>query len=148
MARKLFLEGGWTQKRLCDIDWSDTSQSQACKKEEGTEKHRLYHCPEWPEDRQEIPEEFRKLEQKTRTSRKEWKWRRGIVEHPPSGRHWNRAIWSLRSIRAGAPQQKASSATLPRTAPCWETAGKWRACGGAVVQLDYDGAIALSRGRS
>ena len=32
VARKLFLEGGWTQKRLFDIDWSDTSQCQACKK--------------------------------------------------------------------------------------------------------------------
>ena len=36
VARKIFLEGGWTQKRLFGIDWSDTSQCQACKKEEGT----------------------------------------------------------------------------------------------------------------
>ena len=27
--------------------WSDVSQCQACQKEEGTEKHRLYHCPEF-----------------------------------------------------------------------------------------------------
>ena len=38
VARKILLEGGWTQKRLFDIAWSDTSQCQACKKEEGTEK--------------------------------------------------------------------------------------------------------------
>ena len=25
-VRKIFLEGGWTQKRLFDIGWSDTSQ--------------------------------------------------------------------------------------------------------------------------
>ena len=25
---------------------------------------------------------FRKLEQKARTSKEEWKWQRGIVEHP------------------------------------------------------------------
>ena len=31
VARKVFLEGGWTQKRLFDIDWSDPSQCQACK---------------------------------------------------------------------------------------------------------------------
>ena len=72
-ARKIFLEGGWTQKRLFDIDWSDTSQCQACKKEEGTEKHRLYHCPKWHEIRREIPEALRKWEQKAETSKKEWK---------------------------------------------------------------------------
>ena len=27
---------------------------QACEKEEGTEKHRLHHCPEWYEVRREI----------------------------------------------------------------------------------------------
>ena len=45
VARKLLLEGGWVQKRLFDIGWSDDSECQACHKEEGTEKHRLYHCP-------------------------------------------------------------------------------------------------------
>ena len=34
-ARKIFLEGGWTQTRLFDIG--------ACQLEEGTERHRLYH---------------------------------------------------------------------------------------------------------
>ena len=63
VARKIFLEGGWTQKRLFDIGWSDVSHCEACKIDEGTEKHRLYHCPEWYEGR-EIPEAFRKLEQK------------------------------------------------------------------------------------
>ena len=29
-------------------------------------------------------------------------------------------------------------ATLPLAAPCWENAGKWGACGWAVVQLEYD----------
>ena len=91
VARKISLKGGWTQKRLFDIDWSDTRQCfQACKKEEGTEKHRLFHCPEWYEFRREIPEVFRKLEQKARTSKKEWKWLSGIVTHPLSGSQWNR----------------------------------------------------------
>ena len=49
VARKLVLEGGWVQKKLFDIGWSDESECQACHKEEGTEKHRLYHCPEWYE---------------------------------------------------------------------------------------------------
>ena len=96
VARKIFLEGGWTQKRLFDIGWSDASQCQACQKEEGKEKHRLYHCPERYEVRQKIPDVFRKQEQKTRTSKKEWKWQRGIVEHPLSGSQWNRGHFSMR----------------------------------------------------
>ena len=78
VSRKIFLEGGWTQKRLFVIGWSDVSQCQACQKEEGTEKHRLYHCPEWYEVRREIPEALRKWEEKAKTS-KEWKWQRGLV---------------------------------------------------------------------
>ena len=125
VARKMFLEGGWRQKRLFDIGWSDVSQGQACQKEDGTQKHRLYHCLEWYEVRREIPEVFRKLEQKARTS-KEWKWERGIVAHPLSGSQWNRGHFSmkngsLRSTRAGACQQRDSRATLPLTALCWET---------------------------
>ena len=58
VARKL--EGGWVQKRLFDVAWSDESKCQACHKEEGTEKHRLYHCPEWYDVRREIPEAFTK----------------------------------------------------------------------------------------
>ena len=46
VARKLVLEEGWVQKKLFDIVWSDESECQACHKEEGTEKQRLYHCPE------------------------------------------------------------------------------------------------------
>ena len=59
-ARKLVLEEGWVQKRLFDIGWPKERKRQACHKEEGTEKHRLYHCQkaEWNEVRREIPETF------------------------------------------------------------------------------------------
>ena len=42
VARKIFLEGGWTEKRLFDIGWSDISQCQASQIQEGTEKHWLH----------------------------------------------------------------------------------------------------------
>ena len=96
VARTIFLEGGWTQKRLFDVGWSDISQCQACQREEGTEKHRLYHCPEWYEVRREIPEAFRKLQQQTRISMKEWKWQIGIVVHPLSDSQWNSGHFSMR----------------------------------------------------
>ena len=142
VAREVFLEGGWTQKRLFDVDWSDVSQCQACK-EEGTEKHRFYHCPEWHEIRREIPEVFRKLEQKARTSKKEWKWQRGVVEHPLSGSQWNRGHFSLRKWES----EKQKSWGLPAEGfkghvatdgSLLGRAGKWRACGWPVVQLDSD----------
>ena len=60
VARKIFLDGGQRQQSLFDIGWSDGSKCQACHKEEGTEKHRLHHYPEWYEVRREIPETFRK----------------------------------------------------------------------------------------
>ena len=60
VATKIFLKGGWTQKRLFDIGWSGVSQCLACRMEKGTEKHRLYHCSEWHEIRQKIPESLRK----------------------------------------------------------------------------------------
>ena len=106
VARMVFLEGG---------------SCQACKKEERTEKHRLFHCPEWCEVRREIPEVFRKLEQKARTSKKEWKWQRGIVEHPLSGIKWNRGL-QHEKIGVGEAQElehASTRATSPLTAPCW-----------------------------
>ena len=59
VARKLVLEEGWVQKKLFDIGWSDASESEACHKEEGSDWHRLYHCPEWHEVRRRIPDAFR-----------------------------------------------------------------------------------------
>ena len=63
--------------------------------EEGTEKHKGYHCSEWYDFRREIPETFRMLEHKARTSKKEWKWQRGIVVHPLSESQWNRGHTSV-----------------------------------------------------
>ena len=45
VMRKLVVEEGWVQRRFFDIGWSDEKKCQGCDKEEGTEKHRLYHCP-------------------------------------------------------------------------------------------------------
>ena len=46
---------------------------QGCNIEEGTEKHRLYHCSCWKEIRSQIPEELRTWEQRARTSKMDWK---------------------------------------------------------------------------
>ena len=118
VARKIFLEGGWTQKRLIDIDRSDVSQCQACQMEEGTEKHRLYHCPEWHAVRRDIPESFTQWEQKARTSKKEW---RESEKH----RSWRMPV-------EGFKGRVATDGSLSGKT------GKWGAPGWAVVQLDYE----------
>ena len=53
-------------------------------------KHRLYHCPEWNEIRLGISDAFSKWQQEARTSKKEWKWQRGIITHPLVESRWNR----------------------------------------------------------
>ena len=120
VARRIFLEGGWTQKRPSDIGWSDVGQCQACQLEDGTERHRLYHCPEWHEIRREISDAFRKWEQKARTSKKEWKWQRVIVAHPLSeswnGGHFSRKSWE-------SEKHQSWSMQWPLTAPCWVLLG-------------------------
>ena len=86
------------------------------------------------EVRQEIPEAFRKLEQKTTTTIKEWKWQRGIVEHPLSESQWNRGHFSMRKWESEAQKLgKTSRRFQGLTAPCWETlaggehvVGRWR----------------------
>ena len=67
--------------------WSDESKCQACHKEVGIEKDRLYHCPGWHEVRRGIPDAFRKWEQKARTTK--WKRQSGIVTHLLNESQWN-----------------------------------------------------------
>ena len=68
-------------------------------------RHWLYHCPEWHEVRREIPEAFKKLEQNVRTSKKEWKWQRGIIVHPLSENRWKRSHFSMRKWESEEVQE-------------------------------------------
>ena len=103
--------------------------------EEGTGKHRLCHCPERYEVRREIPEAFRKWEQKARTSKKEWKWQRGIVVHPLSESRWNRSHFRMTKWESEKPKSWGMPAEGFKG---HFAAGKWGTCGWAVVQLDHD----------
>ena len=111
--------------------------------EEGTEKHRLYHCPEWHAVRRNIPESFRKCEQKAKTSKKEWKWQRVIVAHPLSESQWNRGHfnvveWESEKHRSWCMQVEGFRCHVATDGSLLGKTGKWGACGRAVVQLDYD----------
>ena len=79
------------QKRLFDIGWSDQSKCQACHNEEGTEKQRLCHGPEWNEVRREIPEAFRKWEQKREPPRS-GSGKEVLLRTLSAKSQWNRVI--------------------------------------------------------
>ena len=68
VARKIFLEGGWTQKRLFDIVGRMTVNVKPAKRRKA-QKSIIFTSPEWHEIWREIPEAFRKWEQKVRTSK-------------------------------------------------------------------------------
>ena len=67
------VEGSWAQNRLYDIAWPDEKKCRGCNAEEGPEKHRLCCCPCWKEVGSQIPEEFRKWEQRARSAMTDWK---------------------------------------------------------------------------
>ena len=86
---------------------------------------------------------FQKIGVKARTSKNEWKWQRDIVKHPLIESQWNRGHLSMRKWETekhkswdmpseGFKGHVATDGTL------LGNAGKWRACGWTVVQLDYD----------
>ena len=87
---------------------------------EGTEKHRLFHCP--------------------------------LFEHLLSGSQFNRGhfqcekVGSLRSTRAGACQAEDFKGQVATGGSLLGNAGKWRAYGWAVVQLDFDEELGLLHG--
>ena len=126
-----------------DVGLSDVCQCQACQMEEGPEKHRLFHCQKWNEVTREILEAFRKLEEKAKTSKKKWKWQRGIVVHLLSESRWNRCHFSMTKWES----EKHKSWGMPAEGfkghvaidgSLLGTAGKWGACCWSVVQMDYD----------
>ena len=95
----------------------------------GTEKHRLYHCLVWHEIRRWILA-FRKLEQKARTSKKEWKWQRGIVEHLLKERQWKRdhyrmEKWESEKHKSWGIQAEGFKGHVATDDSLLGTAGKW-----------------------
>ena len=97
----------------------------------------------WYEIRREIPEAFRQWEQKAKTSKKEWKWRRGVAAHPLSESQWNRGHFSMNKWES----EKHKSWSMPAEGfkghvatdgSLLGSAGKWGAGGWSVVQLDHD----------
>ena len=91
-----------------------------------------------------VPRKLGNWEQRAKTSKKDWKWQRGIASHPLAEGRWKNShltvrMWeSEKHAQVGASQSKVSGTALPPMALCWELTSKWSACGWSVVQLDQD----------
>ena len=70
VTKKLFVEGGWVQKRLYDTCWSGEKKCRGCNHEEGTGKHRLYHCPSWRSQKKFDPRRAGKWDRRPQPRRK------------------------------------------------------------------------------
>ena len=63
-----------------------------CNKEEGTEKHRVYHCPLWREVRNQTPDGLEKWEQRAKTSGEYRKWQSEIASHSMVEGNWRKTL--------------------------------------------------------
>ena len=97
----------------------------------------------WHEVRREIPEVFQEVGAKSKNSKEEWKWQIGVVEHPLTASQWNRGHFSKRQWESEKHKSRGMPAEgfkglVATDGSLLGNDGKWRACGWAVVQLDYD----------
>ena len=75
-------------------------------------------------------EAFRKCEQNARTSKKEWKWQRGIVAHPLSEGQWNRRnfrmmMWESGKHKGWCIPAEGFKGHVATDGSLLGTAGKW-----------------------
>ena len=95
VTRKLVVEGDWMLKRLYDIGWSDEKTCRGCNREEGTEKHRLYHCPCWKEVRNQN-RGVGEGNDGEKTSKKDRKWQGGITSYLVTEGQWKKSNLTVR----------------------------------------------------
>ena len=128
VARKLFLEGCWVQKRLFDIGRMKVNVKPVTRRHRKTQALPL---PRMLRDHKRDPRSLQRIRTKSRNFK-------GRVEVPKryrraTSKEKTMAQGSLRrSPKVGACQHKASKVTLPRTALFWvklqsgeHVAGQW-----------------------
>ena len=130
------------QQRLFDIGWSNECKCLACHKEEGTDNHRLYHCPGWNEVmRQNLRGPAGSGSKKAGTSKEERMWQRGIVTHSLYESQWNSAHLCMKKCESEKHKSWSTPADFKGHVATDDSllgtaAVKWGACVWAVVQLD------------
>ena len=109
----------------------DEKKSQECGEDEGTAKHKLYHCPMWRELRNQIPEGQRNWDQTAMIEMAKEALRRILSARTIGGRTiCQSGDGNPRSKEDGARQSRVFL-TTPPPAPCWESpaavhvVGRW-----------------------
>ena len=131
VTTKIFLEGGWTQK--FDIIGRTPVNVKLAKKRKAQRSTGSTSAQNGTKSDERIPKVFWKLEQKARTSKKEWKWQRGIVEHLLSGSQWKRGHFSMKIWES----EKHKSWSMPAegfkghifAGKRWQVEGMWLGSG-------------------
>ena len=130
VSRKPVLEGGWVQKKLKDVGWSDESECQACYKEEGAEKAQALPLPRMIRGQTGDPRGFQKVgadgeNVKKRTgSGKEVLLRILSVKKPMEQGPFQREKVGVREAQeVEHANRRLSRGTLLLTAPSWVLLG-------------------------
>ena len=126
LMRKLVVEGGWVQKRLCDTWWSDEKKCEGCNKE-GTEKHRLNHFPSRREVRNQIPGGEMGAESNVQG---------GVAKRHHIASSERRYLKERPCVRPKLGRVKGFWNHIA-TDGSFGVSGRWSACG-SVMQLDHD----------
>ena len=128
------------QKRLFDIGWSNGRKCQACHKEEGTEKYRLYHCPALHEVRRGDSGCFQEVGAKSESVKEGVAVAKKYVTHPLSESQWNRGRfrrkkWESENHKSWCMQVEGSKGHVATGASLLGTADKWRACSSIMMRI-------------
>ena len=107
------------------------------------EKHRSYHCPSRREVADQIPRDLGEMGAKAKTSKKDWKWQRGVTSHLVSEGHWKKShltVWrweSEKHISGSIPVDGFRNHVAADGSPLG-VSSRWGACGWSVVQVEHD----------
>ena len=89
------------QKRFFDIGWSDESKCQACHKDEGTEKHRLYPLSGMTRSQTGDSRRFQKVGTKSENLKEGLEVaKRGIVTYTLCESQWYRGHFSVKKWKS------------------------------------------------
>ena len=110
-----------------------TARSASFSEEEGTERHRLYHCPTWREVTDKIPEEMRKRKRQRRIGI----GREEKTSYPPTGNNRRERHLSVRRWQSGKPRSWETAAEGFRDHVAWRCQAGGESVGWSMAQLDH-----------
>ena len=144
-ARKLVLEGGWVQKKLLDIGWSDESECQSLSQRGRHREAQALPLPRMERGQTGDSRGVQKVEAKSQNFKKRSGSGKEVLSRVHSVKANGTVVNSSMKKREPEKHKKLEHYSRrfqgPRchlTALFWVLLEKWGACGWSVVQSDYD----------